>query len=102
MPTISAALFLLILAGCATAPETHLLGLVVPNGERIELLILEADVSARHCGKEPGSSGDLGSAVDLALSPVDGANVLVNASVYTRQVGARLCVEVEGDAAALY
>ena len=90
-------------SGCfTTTPERHLLGLVAlqPNGLRVE--IMRPGVRAMHCKSSFGSSGDLGAAVDSALAKVDGATILVNASVYTHQRPAGVCIEVVGDAAVLY
>ena len=89
-------------SGAVTAPEEHILGLLVLSGEPVELPVLKRGVSAQHCGGAAGSSGNLGTAVEQALAAVEGANVLINASVYTRQRDYRVCVEVRGDAAALY
>jgi hypothetical protein len=89
--------------GCyTTTPERHLLGLVAlrPNGLRVR--IIEPGVRAMHCKSSFGSSGDLGEAVDSALAKVDGATILVNASVYAHQRLHGVCVEVVGDAAVLY
>ena len=99
----AATVALLALSGCVTTlPEGHVLGVLVPDGEEIELTVLERGVSGQHCGSTAGSSGDVGEAVNEALAAVAGANVLVDASVYTRQRLDRVCVEVRGNAAALY
>jgi hypothetical protein len=99
---ILAVSFLLSSGSGCTTPERHLLGLVAlrPNGLRVE--IIQPGVRAMHCKSSFGSSGDLGEAVDSALAEVDGATILVNASVYTHQRPQGVCVEVVGDAAALY
>ena len=115
MQSTSAAvsLLLLLLLGCATSPdgarspvwttpEKHVLGLLVPDGERVGLTVLERGVVAEHCGSSAGSSGNLAAAVESALASVGGANVLIHTSVYTRQRWDRVCVQVRGDAAALY
>jgi len=85
-----------------TDPEAHVLGLLVPAGQQIEMSVLKPSVSGQHCGSEEHSSGDLGIAVDRALVSVEGANVLVNVSVYALHRPGRVCIKVQGDAAALY
>jgi len=85
-----------------TTPERHLLGLVALQPQELRVVILRPDVGAVHCKSPLGSSGDLGEAVSAALAKTDGATILVNASVYTHQRPHGVCVEVVGDAAALY
>lgn len=90
------------LGGCfTTTPEMHSLGMVAVEPPGLGFRILERDVRARHCKAALGSSGDLGEAVEKAVSQVDDAQVLVNASVYVQQKGSGVCVEVVGDAAAI-
>lgn len=103
VPILAVSLLLSSGPGCfTTTPERHLLGLVAlqPHGLRVE--IIQPGVRAMHCKSSFGSSGDLGAAVDSALAKVDGATILVNASVYTHQRPTGVCVEVVGDAAVLY
>jgi len=85
-----------------TTPEEHILGMLVRDGAPVEATILRWRVSAEHCGSAAGSSGNVGAAVEKALASVRNANVLLNASVYTNSRLDRVCVEVRGDAAALY
>lgn len=90
------------LSGCfTTVPEKHSLGMIALAPEGLRFRILERGVRERHCKAAFGSSGDLGEAVEAAVSHVDGARVLVNASVYTHQIPGGVCVEVVGDAAAI-
>jgi hypothetical protein len=90
------------ISGCyTTTPEKHSLGMVALQPEGLRFHILERGVRARHCKAAFGSSGDLGEAVEEAVSQVEGAQVLVNASVYAHQTGTGVCVEVVGDAAAI-
>jgi hypothetical protein len=91
------------LSGCYTTnPEKHLLGLVALRTEGLRIHVLERGVRATHCKTAFHASGDLGGAVEDAVSQVEGADVLVNASVYAHQTGSGVCVEVVGDAAVLY
>lgn len=90
------------LGGCVTTvPEKHSLGLIALHSEEIRLRILERGVRAEHCKAGFASSGDIGEAVERAVSQVDGARVLANASIYARQTPTGVCVEVVGDAAAI-
>jgi len=101
-PLIAALLTVGPLSGClTTVPEKHRLGMIALESEGLHIQILERGVRARHCKAAFGSSGDLGEAVEAAVSQVDGARVLVNVSVYTHQTPSGVCVEVVGDAAAI-
>ena len=89
-------------AACVTTPERHVLGLMALGPIPMTSEIIERDVSAEHCGTGFYSSGNLAAAVDEALSSVDGANALVNASVHSVDRVDRVCLKVKGDAASLY
>lgn len=89
-----------VLAGCATRPQVHQLGLVLRDGATLEARIVERDVQAVHCPASAGQSGDVGEAVAQAISSVPGASVLLDVQVFTRPWSARSrCIQVIGHAA---
>lgn len=68
-------------AGCASHPESHKLGLILRDTSGMKLRILERDVSALHCPRTLRGSGDIGEAVEQAISGVPGAMLLVDVRV---------------------
>jgi hypothetical protein len=65
-------------------------------------VVLATDVAASDCGAWLHPYADYGAAVERAISSVQGANALVNVSLFAQEYFAfKICVHVRGDAVVL-
>jgi len=89
----------LLLVSCVSAPPTHFDAISVsqsPAGH----VILKENVMGRDCHGFIATYGSYEIAAQRAIESVEGAEFLVNASFYRKEMPiARICVFVEGDAA---